>query len=113
MSKFVKRWPILMVAGLLVLGCSKSNSPSGSPKDRQDATDQEKYLLATEPEDPRPVLDVRKKSKDGEEVVIVGRVGGSKEPLGKDRAYFTIVDPSLKDCKENGEEDCATPWAYT
>jgi hypothetical protein len=56
---------------------------------------------------------LRKQSKDGDEVAIVGRIGGSKEPMSKDRAYFTIVDPSLKDCKENGEEDCATPWEYT
>src|ERR1019366_2624954 len=57
------------------------------------------------------VIQVREQAKEGDAVVIVGRVGGSREPCVKGRAAFTIVDPSYLSCDENGET-CETPWDY-
>lgn len=49
----------------------------------------------------------------GEELVIVGRIGGSEEPFVAGRAVFTIVDPALKSCADGSDPDhCDKPWDY-
>src|SRR4051794_21107581 len=55
----------------------------------------------------RGVIEVRKEAKDGDEVVVVGRVGGSTKPFVEGRASFLIVDPSLKPAQH-----CDCPWDY-
>lgn len=53
-------------------------------------------------------------AKQGDRVIVVGRIGGSKEPFLADRAMVTIVDPSVKLCgeDESGDDHCATPWDF-
>jgi hypothetical protein len=53
------------------------------------------------------VIAVRKEAKDGDEVVVAGRVGGDEKPFTEGRAMFLIVDPSLKPTVE-----CECPWDY-
>src|SRR5205807_3311154 len=76
------------------------------------AADGTKYLLAEEPSGAKPVKEVRQAAKDGDEVVIVGRIGGSAKPWVAGRAGFQIVDPSFKPCNEKGDDACTTPWDY-
>ena len=43
----------------------------------------------------------------------VGCIGGSKDPFVQGRAVFTIVDPTIINCKAMGDEEhCPTPWDY-
>lgn len=51
-------------------------------------------------------------AKQGEEVTIVGRIGGTRNPFVADAAVFTIVDPSLKACGDSDDDHCKTPWDY-
>jgi hypothetical protein len=100
-----------LVLSALVAGCAAgSTTPTLSPP--AEATDVSTtasgLVLAAEPPGAKGVLDARKESKDGDAVVVVGRVGGSTKPF-TGRASFTIVDPSLKVCTEDG---CPTPWDY-
>lgn len=53
------------------------------------------------------VAAARSSAKDGDSVVVFGRVKDFVEGA----AVFTIVDRSLKDCKERGD-GCPTPWDY-
>src|SRR5262245_45178186 len=112
---------IRLNSGLLVLtvvfaaGCSRptpppvgANTPAPAPVASAAGA---KYLLAAEPAEARGVLDARKAAQDGDEIAIVGRIGGSKRPF-TGRAAFTIVDPSVKHCGENGDDGCPTPWDY-
>jgi hypothetical protein len=46
--------------------------------------------------------------KEGENVVVVGRIGGDRNPWIEGMAAFTIVDLALKPC----EDGCAAPWDY-
>jgi hypothetical protein len=69
------------------------------------------FRLKEEPANGKGVLAVRQDSKDGDEVVVVGRIGGSTKPF-TGRAAFTIVDDSIKPCSEIGDDDCPTPWDY-
>jgi hypothetical protein len=69
------------------------------------------FRLKEEPTGGKGVLAVRQDSKDGDDVVIVGRIGGSAKPF-TGRAAFTIVDDSIKPCNEIGDDACPTPWDY-
>ncbi len=64
------------------------------------------YVLPTEPAQGKGVIDVRKQAKDGEEVVVVGRVGGSSKPFTEGRAAFLLVDASFL------PGECECPWDY-
>ncbi|MCK6480603.1 MAG: hypothetical protein L6R43_10770 [Planctomycetes bacterium] len=70
-------------------------------------------FLAAKPEGAVPVGDLKKSAKEGETVVIRGRVGGSKSPFVAGRAVMTLADPKLVPCSEMSMEDsCALPWDY-
>jgi hypothetical protein len=67
-------------------------------------------LLGTKPEGAVGVISARKDAKDGDVVVVVGRIGGDPKPFVNGAAGFTIVDESLKPCAD--DEGCETPWDY-
>lgn len=93
----------------LAAGCSRNG---GTPAPDYGPL-REKVLLPKEPEGAKGVLAARKAVKDGDAVVVVGRIGGDKhQTFIKDRASFTIVDPSLVPCNEREDDECPTPWDY-
>ncbi|MCI0456221.1 MAG: hypothetical protein L0Z62_04475 [Gemmataceae bacterium] len=106
--KRVKWWLALLPAAALAAGCGEVDTPSTAQTTSpvQATVNAPARRLAAEPAGAKGVIEVRKHAKDGEEVVVVGRIGGSKEPLVKGRAAFTIVDPSLEPCEDD------TPWVY-
>ena len=101
------------MALLVVVGCSQQ-TPTTVPSTTATTltVDGSKYLLAAEPDDAVDVIKVREDAEDQDEVVIVGRIGGSENPWVDGRAAFSIVDPSLKSCAEYGSHDCPKPWDY-
>ncbi len=72
------------------------------------------FFIEKRPDNARDVSDVRKAGilKVGDEVVLRGRVGGSKEPFVSGRAVFTLMGHGLKACNENPDDNCAKPWDY-
>jgi hypothetical protein len=113
MQRYILICGLIVSAALIVVGCERSanvNNPSGAVAIQSEGADG--LLLAEEPEGAKGVLDVRKDAKDGDEVLVVGRVGGRAEPLVKGRASFTIVDPSLKTCSDIPGDNCERPWDY-
>jgi hypothetical protein len=70
------------------------------------------YLLEEEPKDAADVIATRKESKDQQEIVVVGRIGGRVNPWVKGAAAFSIVDCSLTPCNEIEGDTCKTPWDY-
>ena len=109
----MKRMFLFGLVGLVLVGCTKTEPEPKTPLDPKASEDAKaKYLLASEPAGAKGVIDVRKTAKDGEEVVVVGRIGGSKAPF-TGRAAFEIVDPSFVPCNEKDEpEDSETPWDF-
>lgn len=100
---------VLLVAAVAV-GCSRD---SGAPnKDKGPSADGGKYALAQEPAGAKDVNEVRKHAKNGDDVVIVGRIGGNVKPWVEGRAVFWIVDRSFKPCNERPGDNCETPWDY-
>jgi hypothetical protein len=101
-------WFAFVVAIALAAGCSQSNPPAA----KAPAADGAKYLLAAEPAGAKTVKEVRGKAKDGDEIVIVGRIGGSAKPWIEGRAGFQFVDASFASCNEREGDSCPTPWDY-
>lgn len=113
MNKCVQGSVLLVLVAALMAGCGKSDNASG-PAAGTPGNSAEKagLLLATEPAGAKGVLEIRKEAKNGDDVVIVGKVGGSREPLVKGLAAFTIVDTSLKSCDQIEGDTCECPWDY-
>jgi hypothetical protein len=106
MRKFVNPWPVaFLLAGALAAGCNQGGGPGP-------AAGGGKYLLAAEPAGAKGVKEVRREAKDGDEVVVVGKIGGNDKPWVEGRAGFWIVDPSLPSCRDSADDNCPTPWDY-
>jgi hypothetical protein len=100
---------LLIVLLTIAAGCGTSSptpvaagpSAAGAP-----------YLLSSEPAEAKTVLDARADTKDADDIVLVGRIGGDTSPWVNGQAAFLVVDGSLKPCNEKDDDDCPTPWDY-
>lgn len=115
MKKCVAVFACMAWAGLIV-GCSQE-AATPPATDQANATtspavDGSQYLLSVEPEAANDVVKVRESAKDGDEIVITGRIGGRENPWVEGRAAFSIVDGSLKACSDIPGDNCPTPWDY-
>jgi hypothetical protein len=108
----IRSCPFLLplVSCLLTLAGCAQGTPQNKPA--PSAVDGSKYLLTAEPSGGNDVIKAREAAKDGDEIVIIGRIGGSANPWVDGRAAFSIVDPSLKSCDECGSHKCPKPWDY-
>jgi hypothetical protein len=70
-------------------------------------------FLDAAPEGAKDVGDLKEVAKEGEEVVVRGRIGGVMEPFTKGRAAMTIADlDNLIACSDREGDSCETPWDY-
>jgi hypothetical protein len=104
-------WLVLVMAALLAVGCPGNNSPSGDTRgkgggDPAAVAEGKKLVLDSEPAGAKGVVEVKQNAKDGDEVVVVGRVGGEEKPFTNGKASFRIVDPKFKPA------DCECAWDY-
>jgi len=103
---------ITCLALAFALGCSQDPSAPATSAAPAIAVDGDKYRLSEEPSDAKDVIQARESTEDGDDVVVVGRIGGSKDPWIADRAAFSIVDGSLKACSDIPGDMCKIPWDY-
>lgn len=103
---------------LLTTGCDNDTTSlqtaAPAPQSAPSADALPAGLLLTEP--PAGAIDVvkaREEAKQGDAIVLRGRVGGSVSPFVDGRASFQLVDASLKACGEGNVNDkCETPWDF-
>lgn len=113
MTRTMTMCGVLLGATCLVIGCSRPGAPSAATTNATAAKiDGTKFVMAEEPAGAKTVLEVREEAKDGDSVVIVGRIGGDVDPWVTDRASFLIVDSTLIPCSERKGDNCPTPWDY-
>ena len=98
----------LIAACLLLVGCGQPSTSAG----KAPSPEGQKYLLAAEPTGAKNVKEVRATAKDDDEIVVVGRIGGSVDPWVKGLAAFTIGDVAVKACSELEGDTCQTPWDF-
>jgi hypothetical protein len=99
------------IAMLIFVGCQPAPTATPVSSGKPSAAG-EKFVLAAEPEGSKDVAAARKDAADAEEIVVVGRIGGSTQPWSEGVAAFTIVDPALKACNQIPGDACKTPWDY-
>lgn len=107
----MRRGLIVSALALCVFGCGKGQEAKSEKKGEELAGVRAKFVLSAEPEGAAGVKAAREKAGDGKELVVTGRIGGSKKPF-TGRASFTIVDDALTPCNERPGDDCPTPWDY-
>jgi hypothetical protein len=100
----------VVVTTATLAGCGTAAPTADNSKPA--AAPDPRFVLAEEPADAKPVIDVRQDAKDGDNVTITGRIGGDVDPWVEGRATFVIVDPSLTPCSEREGDTCKTPWDY-
>lgn len=88
--------------------CAKSESTAAL----QTSNVPETFFVAVAPPSPKSVGEVVASAKDGDQVVVTGRVGGAHKVFVDDYAAFTIVDAKLAACNANETDECKTPWDY-
>jgi hypothetical protein len=112
MTQLSKQWLWIgacLLASLLAVGCGGGGSSNSIAADsKSGGVDKEMYLVKTEPAGAKSVREARENVKDGDEVAIVGHIGGGSNPWVEGRAAFWIVDSSIKPCPPG--EGCKTPW---
>lgn len=99
---------------LTTLGCSETQTINDPLPENVAAqpVDGSKFRLESEPDGATDVIKVREAAADGDDIVIVGRIGGSVNPWIEGRAAFSIVDESLRACSDIPGDDCPRPWDY-
>ena len=90
----------LVLAG--AVGCGTQPGPAIEVQQVSNI-DKSKYLLSEEPDGAVGVIIAREDSKDQDEIILVGRIGGQKNPWIKDRSAFTVIDAAMA-VVANGEE---------
>lgn len=108
--------PPLALGVIVFAGCSRDTVSQSNPDQPAtsipSATVGSEVLLTSEPEGAGDVLAIRQQAADGDDVVVVGRIGGSENPWIDGRAAFSIVDRSLKACSDIEGDGCPKPWDY-
>jgi hypothetical protein len=109
MNRFLWSGFFFVMLPMAAAGCKQSSSSSGNtPADGSAAALASSYRLESEPTGAKDVKAARSAAKEGENVVVVGRIGGDRNPWIEGLAAFTIVDVALKPC----EDGCDAPWDY-
>ncbi|QEG00354.1 hypothetical protein Mal15_44240 [Stieleria maiorica] len=97
---------------LIATGCGETSEVTSQTS--QNAADAgaatSAYLAESEPAGAMPVGKARESIEDGQDVTLVGLIGGSSEPFVEGLAAFTVVDPKVPHCA--ADEGCPTPWDY-
>lgn len=104
----------LMTSCLISIGCGSGND--SKTKSEGPAYDGSKFLAKSDITGATEVTEARESVKNSDDIIIVGRIGGSLDPWVAGRAAFSIVDRSLKSCIDGTPEgescSCQTPWDY-
>jgi hypothetical protein len=102
--------PLLFLAAACV-GCGSHTAATDNDEPKP-SSGAKKHLLSTEPAGAKSVIEVKAGAKDGDEITLVGRIGGSASPFVSGRASFTVVDTSFVPCNERPGDTCEQPWDY-
>ena len=106
MNNLKHHWTMIVILIATLAGCNS--------KSEQETTnvDGSLYRLTSEPTGAISILELRNGAKNNDDVVVVGRIGGSRQPWIEGLSAFTMMDTSFPPCNELPENQCPTPWDY-
>jgi hypothetical protein len=99
------RTGLLLLTLLIVIalaGCGGAPTPAAAPTP---AT----WLVTALPAGAIPVAEAKQSAREGDQIVVRGRIGGRREPMTAGVAVFVMIDPAIPHC-EIGK--CKAPWDY-
>lgn len=88
-----------------VTGCGQQAVQATSSGAQTQSIDQANYVLAEEPDGAVGVMIAREDAKDQDDIVLVGRIGGRKNPWIEGRSAFTLIDASMTVVADGTESD--------
>ena len=105
--RIMRRLCAASIAGVatLTLACGEGGSTEASATPPA-------WVLASAPENPQSVNEAKAVAKEGDRIILRGRIGGRQVPISSDSPVFTVVDLSLPYCGQNGHSGCTMPWDY-
>ena len=105
---------VLTSLAMVTVGCQQEQTTDTASQSsaNEPGVDGTKFLLAAEPGEAEDVIRARESAQDDDEVLVLGRIGGSANPWIEGRAAFSIVDSSLKACSDIPGDKCEKPWDY-
>src|SRR5436190_21268373 len=104
--KFTALSILIMTTLIAFTGCQKETPPPQASTDALPAN----LFATTQPTGAVDIPTAKKLARDGQPIVIKGRIGGQKDPLAANRAIFTLADLSLQTCDKSPMDKCPTPW---
>lgn len=102
---------ITMIIGAVALGSCLIGCGGGEEQARVDRGGSA-FLLASAPAGAVEVRRAKAEAKEGDSVVLSGRIGGRVEPFSAERAVFMLMDSALPTCDDKEDDHCSTPWDY-
>lgn len=100
---------------LMLSGCSESSSsPQAQAPSTESTTEITPYawVLTSAPAGDVSITEAKANAKEGDQIVIRGRIGGRHAPISADSPVFTIVDLALEYCGQTNDDKCPAPWDY-
>ncbi len=109
----------LLAGALALAGCGGDGAGTDDGKQPTDTPETPAVALpdglfvTAAPEGALHVSDVKENAKEGDEVVVRGRVGGVLEPFTKGRAVLMLADiDNIVACSDRTGDNCEYPWDY-
>lgn len=90
MKKLNLLFAILLATSVGCTSSDETNTIAINP-----SIDSSKYVLNNEPDGAISVTEARENSKDQDDIVMVGRIGGGSQAFIDNRAAFMVIDASM------------------
>ena len=92
--------PIGTISPMLLLlaafcGCSQESIQATAAHANLPQIDKSRYLLSEEPDGAIGVMIAREDAQDQDDIVLVGRIGGRKNPWIEGRSAFMVIDAAM------------------
>ena len=105
--------PVATTLLIVVSGCNEASTEQTSKAaNAAEQTQPNAWLLTSAPEGAVSITEAKVNGKEGDTMVIRGRIGGRKSPISTESAVFTVVDLGLSYCGQHEDDSCGTPWDY-
>ena len=101
--------PIFPAIVIAFAGCGRpaaesTPAPRVTPVSASSSAATSNFLLQEEPEGAIGVIDARNDTADGEEIVLIARIGGNKQPWIEGRSAFMVIDASMSVVADGAEK---------
>lgn len=99
---------------IAISGCSESAEPDSSTADAaaSDQSTSAAWVLTQAPTGDISITEAKANAKEGDQIIIRGRIGGRSEPISAGSPVFTVVDLELPYCGQFEDDSCPAPWDY-